>query len=201
MSLAESSESSEGEKGTDNTQKTVDLQRQSGGGQTAGTELIRLSPEQLEELIQKIRAEVQRLDAAEPGSVFRGLCRLAVTWNVQPETFRRVLIRAGFTESRASEIKIVLADDTQRVRFLRGEPWKECLKKARTGRQSSLAKLAARLLRATRQHAQVFPSGQPLGQSGWVFERDDQGQLRFCHAGTGETLEILHLLPNFPLAQ
>lgn len=201
MSQAESPESPEGQKGTDNTQEGLNLERQSGGNQNTGTERIPLTPEKLEELVQKIRAEVQSLDAAEPGNVFRGLCRLAIAWNVDPETFRCVLIRAGFTESRASEIKVVLADDAQRGRFLSGEPWKNCLQKARTTRQSNLAKLAARLLRATRLHAHLFPSGQVLGQSQWTFERDEQGQLRFRHGETGETLEILHLLPSFPLPQ
>ncbi len=96
---------------------------------------------------QSVAAEVGRIlsdpslaESQKSQGKFRQLCRLAVDWGFDPESYRRLLVSSGLTKSRASEIKSVLECKPVRARLLKETPsitWNDALEQSRGQSQSS----------------------------------------------------------------
>jgi hypothetical protein len=102
---------------------------------------------------QQIEALVGTLSGDnESGEVFRGLCTLALKWQLSPDDFRARLVRAGLHDSRASELKMVLMHhDIVRDFLNRSKPWADALADSRkewaANKPSTLKEAAARVVR------------------------------------------------------
>lgn len=124
-------------------------------------------------LLIEIKRLVERLDWQESlrnGGVFRELCRLACEWDVDPESFRRLLVRAGMNASRASEIKAVLESSKVCENFLdRRQPisWKQALEQARKQTQSpnKLQQVARRLVQLVLGNQGLWEKGATCGSA------------------------------------
>ena len=90
---------------------------------------------------QSVAAEVHRIlsdpslaESQKSQGKFHGLCRLAVDWGIDPESYRRLLVSSGLRKSRASEIKCVLECKPVRARWLKNKPsitWTAALRESR----------------------------------------------------------------------
>lgn len=88
----------------------------------------------LRERIHRIVADLDEHESERNGGRFRELCRLARDWDVDPESFRKLLIRARMSGARASEIKAVLEATSVCREFSREKDpisWKQALEEAR----------------------------------------------------------------------
>lgn len=149
----------------------------------------------------QIRAKIKEILKAIEGEdeLFRGLCRLAETWNVDPEGFRGLLKKAGLRAARASEIKAVLLRPEVLEKFLAGHPWKETLVKARLDSLQGLSLHARALVRKLEAIGQKWPSGHQHDNK-WVLERDSDGSVRLsCPTeGTMEVVTVRFPFPQIP---
>ena len=91
------------------------------------------------EHVRRILLPDKPVENQESEGIFRKLCRLAVEWGFDPETYRRLLITATMTNSRASEIKRVLECPPARDAFVaktKRITWQEALDRSRQAGQS-----------------------------------------------------------------
>lgn len=139
----------------------------------------------LEELQQRMAEEIARFYDGDEGERVRNLCSMAVQWNVDPETYRGLLVQFGLRPPRASEIKAVLMCETECRKFVRGGPWKEALRRSRLQGEKDLRRNAVRLLRLMARYPACL-AAEKCGD--WGIEHDELGQTRFTHPENG-TLE------------
>lgn len=137
----------------------------------------------LQLLPKKIHLILAASDSAESegnGGRFRELCRLAVEWGRDPETYRRLLISCGLTLSRASEIKRVLECAAARDAFLartHSITWQDALDRSRQQGQSE-EELKAHKLKLLSQQLVRLVVGQMAKQGGADLERKELGVFR-----------------------
>ncbi len=143
-----------------------------------------------QDLLAETTRLVAQLEAGEERGVFRSLCALARQARVDPEDYRRVLLRAGLRASRASEIKAVLLCPAICEEFTRDQlSWKESLAAAREQRNDPMTRTAALLVRLLFRHGPSCVGPAP-GHT-WCLEIDDHGQYRLLlPAGTLEMTKL-----------
>lgn len=152
-----------------------------------------LLQQQVEELVDQLFSQAEE-------SVFRRLCRLAHSWKIDPEDFRRMLLRARLRPSRASEIKAVLLCPEICVQFIRRTKalsWKNALKQARGCVEDPVTVAAANLIRELFDNAAHWPLDE--SEAGWKLAADERRQFRLQHAD-GTVIEVLRrpLIPGSP---
>lgn len=165
---------------------------------------------------KEIDAEVDRLlsrrepdESAENGGCFRQLCRWAVEWGLDPETFRQRLIRAKFIQSRASNFKRILDCPDVCDRFIAPNStlsWDKALEEAiETAAQKQrtpdyqLKRGTRKLIRrAVKYQQQAGPATVPGGE--WSINCEAAGKITFHHEKIGKfTLELLAAAPASPV--
>ena len=98
-------------------------------------------------LLEKIKQTLMEFDSKE-GELFRGLCRVAKAWNVQPGRFLWLLGKTDLPAPRASELKRVLNQPDLCDRFVRKNSkatWKSTLEEARKRDPHALDRAMLRL--------------------------------------------------------
>ncbi|MGA2246003.1 MAG: hypothetical protein ABSH48_13465 [Verrucomicrobiota bacterium] len=138
---------------------------------------------------------------------FRSLCRVQREWGLDPDTFRRLLIREGLEGSRASEIKVIVACDQICRRFTAtADPltWKEAKSLARQARDQEEgasdypAKQAARrVIRLVVRHPWPEPADRQTGSPALTGKREPNGTFVVTLANLGTvTLVPKSIIPS-----
>ena len=148
------------------------------------------------DLTPEIKRLIQELETDEEGGVFRNLCSLARQALVDPEDFRRMLLRCELRASRASEIKAILLCPVVCDDFIqKRRSWKEALAAARDEANEPVARSAALLVRRLFTHGPACLGAAP--DSGWLLESDGQGHFRLqTPAGTLEMRRLSFTAPS-----
>lgn len=133
-------------------------------------------------LLEDIKQKLLEFDAEE-GELFRGLCRLAKTWHVQPGRFQRLLRKGELPAPRASEIRQVLDHPDLRDSFVRENSratWKATLAAARRRNPRALHRAVLKFVTCLNARAHLWPDGE-AAKDGWLLEREGAGQFRLTH--------------------
>lgn len=147
-----------------------------------------------DELQQKIVRLLDRLeDESGARGIYKSLCKLAQENNLEANTFRAYLVRAGMPASRASEIKAVLERATVCDAFLRGVSWRKTLRAARAAKQAAEVPAAQQFIRLIVRHG--LDLSRTTIKDGWSVEYLSPGHMLLHAPGVGK-LELTARLPE-----
>lgn len=163
----------------------------------------------LVEEIGRILSAANLAESEENWGKFRRLCRLAVEWGIDPETYRQILVAAGLAKSRASELKRVLECPAVCAAFVdeaESKTWNEALLEARQLGQSpeelgahQLTLLARKLIRLVVRHMEMH-EGRDFVREEFQIYRSVPGSFILVHVEQGSFKLILERSLYRPLA-